>query len=222
MGVLKSVILATYIAIIVSMVIAFSKKDNHALVRIQEFPDFLSAEECDMIISLSGDTLVESTVYTDTSDVVSDGHRKSKQTWLYNKQHELIQNISERVAKLTNTPLANQEPLQVVKYEAGGFFNAHFDACNGDPKFCERLNKGSGPRRITLLIYLNDDFEGGETFFPNLNYTAQPKKGKAVMFYGTDDNDKLLEGSLHGGNPVKSGVKWVCNKWIRPLKYNSN
>lgn len=32
------------------------------------------------------------------------------------------------------------------------------------------------------VCYLNDDYEGGETFFPNFNVEIKPKKGKVVLF----------------------------------------
>jgi len=212
------VIVLVIISIVACIVKSFKTKSSES-VNIKEYPNFLSDEECDMIIALSKDNLIDSTVYTEKENIINDSHRKSKQAWLYDNQNALIKSISEKVAKLTNMPIENQEPLQVVKYESGGFFNPHYDACDGDANFCKRLNGSSGARRITLLIYLNDEFTGGETIFPNVPYTAKPKKGKAVMFTGTNDKDQLIEESYHGGNPVKSGVKWICNKWIRPFKY---
>ena len=59
--------------------------------------------------------------------------------------------------------------------------------------------------RWTLLVYLNDDFEGGETVFFDLNFkqtrTVVPKRGKALMF----DIDLW-----HKGNEVTKGQKY----WI--------
>jgi prolyl 4-hydroxylase len=218
MSIVTIVLIVLLIISIVSCIVQFKTKSKES-VNIKEYPNFLTDEECDMIIALSKDNLTDSTVYTETENVINNSHRRSKQAWLYDNQNALIKSVSEKVAKLTNIPIENQEPLQVVKYESGGFFNPHYDACDGDANFCKRLNGLSGARRITLLIYLNDEFTGGETIFPNVPYTAIPKKGKAVMFTGTNDKDQIIEESYHGGNPVKSGVKWVCNKWIRPFKY---
>lgn len=189
-------------------------------VRLKEYPNFLTNEECDAIIALSQEGLYDSTVYTEKSDIVNNEHRQSKQKWLYNNDHPVVQMVSDKVAKLTNTSKENQEPLQVVKYGKGGFFRPHYDAADGDSEFRKRLDGDAGPRQITVLIYLNDDFKGGETEFPNLKYKAKPKKGKAVVFYGTDNDGEIIRDSLHGGNPVEDGYKWVCNKWIRPRKYS--
>jgi hypothetical protein len=69
-------------------------------------------------------------------------------------------------------------------------------------------------RYLTFLIYLNDDFIGGGTHFPTLKYTTRPKRGLAVLFQNTDSTGNVLPDSLHGGDPVKEGEKWICNKWI--------
>jgi len=192
-------------------------KDSPA--NVQEVPNFLTHEECDLIIALSKEGLYDSTVYTEKADIVNTDHRQSKQKWLYDGEHSLIDKISKKVAQLTNTNIENQEPLQVVMYGKGGFFNPHYDACDDNPDICKRLDGDAGPRKITVLIYLNDNFTGGETAFPNLNYEAKPEKGKAIVFHGTDDNEQIIRDSLHGGNPVKDGEKWICNKWIRPRQY---
>lgn len=181
---------------------------------IQEFENFLTPEECDAIVSLAEPHLFESKVYTDSKDIINKT-RKSKQHWLRDHQHPVVKKISIKVAKMTSTSIDNQEPLQVVKYTKGGFFNPHHDACDGTSEFCERMNKDKGPRHITLLIYLNDNFEGGETEFPMISKKCIPKKGKAVLFYDTDSKGNILKKSLHGANPIKSGEKWVCNKWIK-------
>jgi predicted 2-oxoglutarate/Fe(II)-dependent dioxygenase YbiX len=119
-------------------------------------------------------------------------------------------------------PIENQEDLQIVSYKPGGFFTPHYDACDGKKDYCQRMDGSAGPRLFTYLIYLNDDFEGGETVFPKLNKSVKPKKGKCVIFQSTvspPDSRIILE-ALHGGNPVTSGNKWICNKWIRNHTYN--
>jgi len=196
---------------------SFSFSFNTKIYTIQEIPNFLTNEECELLIKLSEPNLIESKVYTHAEDdSIDTSHRKSEQCWLKDNRHQVIENISKRVASLTNTQKDLQEDLQVVKYTTGGFFNPHYDACNGDKDFCKRMDGEKGPRYITFLIYLNDDFTGGETVFPNINKSVKPEKGKAVIFYNIDkDTKQILQDSFHGGNPVISGQKWICNKWIK-------
>jgi len=180
---------------------------------IQEIPNFLNSEECDKIIELSNGKLFPSKVYTNDKDLYETDTRNSHQCWL-NDNDTFIKNISDKIKKYTNTPNNYQEELQVVNYQPGGFFKSHYDACEGDEKFCKRMNGEHGPRLLTVLIYLNDNFTGGETVFPLINKTVKPKKGKAVIFKNIDNNGIIIKQALHGGEPVISGEKWIANKWI--------
>lgn len=186
---------------------------------VKEIPNFLTPDECDHLIKIANTQLEPSKVYTENSDDVIQTQRTSEQCWLEDEKHDVVNKISNLASNITNKPKDNQELLQVVKYPVGGFFHPHYDACMGTPEFCKRMDGSAGPRYGTLLIYLNDNFQGGETTFPNINKTIKPEKGKAVFFYTTDENGNLLTESLHSGNPVISGNKWICNKWVRINKY---
>lgn len=180
---------------------------------IQEIPNFLTHEECNKIIELSNGKLFPSKIYTQNEDLLSNDSRISQQCWLTDDD-PVIKDISERIKQFTNT-IGQQEPLQVVNYPKGGFFSPHYDACEGDKEFCSRMNGLDGPRLFTVLLYLNDNFDGGETVFPKINKSVKPEKGKAVIFRNVDKNGVVITQALHGGEPIKSGEKWIANKWIR-------
>jgi len=182
---------------------------------VQEIPNFLSPEECIKIREISAARLTKSRVYTSNTDIEDKSVRISEQCWLKDLDDPLIRTISDRVAKLTNTDIKSQEELQVVKYQEGGFYKPHYDACNKATDDCARLNGGLGPRYITVIMYLNDGFEGGETHFPSIQTSVKPEMGKAAVFYNVDDDGEILPKSLHGGMGVKGGEKWIANKWIR-------
>lgn len=188
---------------------------------LYEFPNFLTPEECDHIIGLATPKLSSSKVYSQNDDVVSDHDRVSQQAWIKDFEDPVVTKIAKRTSQLLNLPMRNAEDLQVVRYECGGFFREHYDACNGSEEFCSRMNGSAGPRYATFLIYLNDDFEGGETAFPKLgNLLVKPQKGKGVLFFGTSrTGQSLLEESLHSGMPVLKGTKWICNKWFHLKSY---
>jgi prolyl 4-hydroxylase len=180
---------------------------------IKEIPNFLTHEECNKVIELSNGKLFPSKVYSQNEDLLSNDSRISQQCWLTD-DNPLIKDISERVKQFTNT-IGKQEQLQVVNYPKGGFFSPHYDACEGNEGYCSRMNGSDGPRLLTVLIYLNDNFEGGETVFPKINKSVKPEKGKAVIFRNVDENGVIITQALHGGEPIKSGEKWIANKWIR-------
>jgi len=180
---------------------------------IQEISNFLTPEECNKIIELSNGKLFPSKVYSQNEDLLSNNSRISQQCWLTD-DNPFIKDISDRVTKFTNTT-GKQEQLQVVNYPKGGFFSPHYDACEGDDSYCSRMNGSDGPRLLTVLFYLNDNFEGGETVFPKINKSVKPEKGKAVIFKNVDENGVIITQALHGGEPIKSGEKWIANKWVR-------
>jgi prolyl 4-hydroxylase len=66
----------------------------------------------------------------------------------------------------------------------------------------------------TLIIYLNDDFSGGETTFDFLNIKVKPEKGSA-LFFNYDYNTNIKTKSKHGGLPVLEGTKYIITCWIR-------
>ncbi|WP_241485960.1 2OG-Fe(II) oxygenase [Chryseobacterium angstadtii] len=83
------------------------------------------------------------------------------------------------------------EMFRVYKYAPGQRFKMHRDG-----SYIRNENEKSF---YTFLIYLNDDFEGGETEFEGL-FTVAPKKGSALVFYHP---------LRHEGKVLVSGFKYV-------------
>jgi prolyl 4-hydroxylase len=190
----------------------YSSNDTYV---IKEIPNFLTKEECDTIIKISTNKLFESAVFEKEGDVKNNNVRISKQCWLDNIDDPIINNISQRIAEATKTDIKLQEQMQVVKYDENGFYTPHYDACDSTIyDHCDRMNQNMGARYITFIMYLNDDFEAGETLFPHINQKVIPQMGKGVIFYNTDEKGLILKKSLHGGLNVKNGSKWIANKWI--------
>lgn len=188
---------------------------------VLEFEDFLTAEECDHIIRIArerGD-MVQSTVSNEKGlNVVDKNIRQSYQCWLSDDHDEIVRRLSERVNEIVPLPISHQEDLQVVRYTKNEFYRRHFDTPYQEA-VVHRFNRYCGPRVATFLIYLNDDFEGGETDFLLINKTVVPKRGKAILFYNIDINLSLIPESIHVGRRVRSGTKWIANKWIRVFPF---
>ena len=85
--------------------------------------------------------------------------------------------------------------------------------------FGRRGGRRKGGQRIcTLLIYLNDVHEGGETTFPKIDLKISPKKGAAIYFHYSNHIGQTDRQSLHRSVPVLNDEKWVATKWIRQGK----
>lgn len=148
-------------------------------------------------------------------------YRNSKTCWITDEELVCAMKMAIFSEHISDIPKKNQEMMQVAWYQPNGKFNEHFDACAYDDKdYCDKMNHYAGERRCTLLAYLNDDFEGGETEFVELGFKVKPEKGKAILFWNVDEQEKILPLSKHKANPVISGEKWICTKWSHVKPYN--
>ena len=116
--------------------------------------------------------------------------------------------------KESGLPVENQEEIHIVKYEIGGEYKPHHDFFHVTEDYAAEHIANGGNRIKSALIYLNDDFEGGETEFPELNIIVKPELGKLVIWDNMVDG-KLDYTSIHAGLPVKSGIKYIAVVFIR-------
>ena len=168
--------------------------------------NFLSENERIHIKQEAKSKLQVSTVDKDRR--VDEQIRKSETAWL-STEDPIIRSVVERCVSRTDRPIENCEDLQVLRYKEGGHYNPHQDV------FYQDKNK----RLYTFIIALNDDYEGGETAFPVINEKYKLKAGDALFFHTLDNYGLDTSDALHGGQPVKSGEKWVCNLWVHKYPY---
>lgn len=90
--------------------------------------------------------------------------------------------------------LASHSGTHVLRYGPADHYVPHQDT-----------GPGFEDRYLSVVCYLNDDFTGGQTSFPGLDYTAIPEAGKAIVFPSN---------YLHCSEPVTSGEKFVVVTWI--------
>jgi len=129
----------------------------------------------------------------------------------------LIQKIRQIVSNVTNLPLENQEAPNVVRYKVGGHYKQHHDYF--DPMEFPNISQ-RGNRKYTCLFYLNEDFEGGETYFPNYNLKIGPTIGSLLRWENLLSNGNPNPNSLHSGLPVSKGEKWILVIWVNDKKQN--
>jgi hypothetical protein len=111
----------------------------------------------------------------------------------YNLISSALQNYKEMFR--IDQEIKNAEPYSLLRYSGGEQYGFHYDG-------------GTGSKRsISVLIYLNDEYEGGEIEFPNFKLKIKPKAGTLILFpsnyaYG------------HIAHPVTSGTKYVIVTWL--------
>lgn len=171
-------------------------------------PNFISDEEIEHIKKEAESKLFTSTVSEDRT--IDKTQRDSETAWL-DLEDPIVNQVAERCVSLTDRSLKNCEKLQVLRYGSGGFYNPHQDT----------LSDIKGNKRMyTIILALNDDYEEGETIFPNLKRKYKLRKGDALFFHTLDNYELMTSKALHGGLPVKTGEKWICNLWVHKYPYN--
>ncbi|GAX13769.1 prolyl 4-hydroxylase [Fistulifera solaris] len=207
------------------------------LPKVLTIPDFLSDHECEALIQLAlheglrASTVVAGSQRTMMRDVST---RSSDNTWLErgNNATSLTDAIYRRAARLLRLderlfqkPVDDEVPahrhsiaesLQVVRYRAGEEYTAHHDFVYPSQQLWYQPT-----RFATLLLYLNDDFEGGHTVFPRAvtrdlhdGVRIRPKKGTAVLFYSMLPDGNMDDRSQHASEPVQLGEKFIANLWV--------
>ena len=178
---------------------------------MQEILNFLSNEECDEIISMIESNHQRSSVVTgggnDRSDITD--HRTSSTSNL-NTNNKTIQKIHKRISEELNIPIEKGESIQGQLYEEGQYFKPHNDFFHGHAYDMHCLSSGNRTHTNGLL---NDDFDGGETNFPNLKQSVKPVKGKDLV--ELFQRWKTLKEYLHEGTPVTKGKKYIITSWWR-------
>ena len=169
--------------------------------------NMLSEDECDHIKKIASKKLHTSTV-SENRDI-DESIRKSETAWLKASEDPVVDKLIHKCVSMTDRPLRNCEDLQVLKYEPGGFYKPHQDT----------FPDGKNKRMYTFIVALNDEYEGGETVFPNINKSYRLEKGDALFFNTLNNYECITKKALHGGAPVNSGEKWICNLWIRKYAY---
>ena len=141
-------------------------------------------------------------------DDVKDPLRVAKQITLGDKQKIIDRWVKDIFYKYINKKFNKRvkeiEPAQLMRYSEGGFYKPHSDSEAFDIK--TQAWQRMIDRDYSLLLYLNDDFEGGGVYFTHFNYTFKPKKGDLLIF----PSNHLY---IHEALEVTSGLRYVIVSW---------
>jgi len=192
----------------------FTTHHREPHIRTQE--NFISARTCTYVIQQAKPHLQRAYVNDGKTGAVFDLSRTNSAMSFFPLDNDLvIQRINKKIATFVKRPVAYGEPLSTLHYTPGQTYQDHHDYFNPDhPAHVPHL-ENDGQRVTTFLIYLNDDFNGGETCFPKLNWKYKGKTGEAVVFDNVRGNGDLIKDSLHAGLPTKTGEKWLLSKWLK-------
>jgi len=116
-------------------------------------------------------------------------------TTLSNLFLESFAPIEAEYKAMYGVDVRTHEQYSILKYGVGQNFVNHVD------------DYFEGPRRMSHVHYLNEDYTGGEIVFPRFGITYKPKANESIFFpSGYVYN--------HSVNPVISGQRYAIVSWL--------
>jgi prolyl 4-hydroxylase len=185
--------------------------------RFVTYAGFLTPAVCAYLIDRSASKLVQARVHDVNRGVLKvDAMRTNTGAALSLIETDLvIQLIRARIACAAGVAVEALEPPEILHYAIGERYKPHVDFFHpAVPEFAEQL-RVKGQRVKTCLVYLNDDFEGGETDFPKIELRFRGRTGEALIFENVRADGAVDMNTQHAGLPPTRGEKWLLSQWIR-------
>lgn len=173
---------------------------------IFEVPNVISSEDCELFIDFYDNSHPSQRVDKDhdffngrTLEFFSGNNSK-----VIKRYRVLEQRLLQLVSKLYyKEGFIYTETSAIVKWYPGMYMDIHIDNHKEHPGY------GNGEitdfRDFSSVCYLNDDYEGGGTYFPDDNRICIPERGKVVFF---------PSGYNHGVAEVKKSNRYTVATWF--------
>ncbi len=188
--------------------------------RLRAFDGFATPEECDWLIARCRHRLGRAQVYEGQGGALHshEGRSNSEASFELDASDVVLSLIHDRVARASGVPAGHFEVGKLLHYKPGETFMRHSDFLQ--PGLHDEI-EARGQRVATFLVYLSDDYDGGETEFTEVNFKFKACKGDALMFLNVDAAGVPDPMSLHAGLPTTRGEKWVLSLWLRGKPVNA-
>lgn len=136
--------------------------------------------------------------YTDESKLNASSEKVSS---IYTTIKLALDTAGRDYAQKNNIEYIDPESIGICKYRVGAAMGPHVD----------HYEKSDIEPIMSAVMYLNDDYEGGELRFPNQGITIKPSAGSIVIF-------PSIEPFYHEPLPVTFGTKYISTAfWIKKL-----
>lgn len=182
--------------------------------------DALSQAECDNILSSNIDFNPSLGFDYGKNRSLTSNYRSSYTAHDFRGEFSFLRDravsLCQHYFPQSNILFDNTEIVQLTRYGVGQEYKKHVDYFNNP-----NTHAMDNDRCATVIFYLNDDFDGGETHFPHLDITIKPKKGLA-LFFAYNYDFRVNHQTTHAGLPVIAGVKTIATIWVHSEPYNGS
>lgn len=185
--------------------------------RIRVFEKFATAGECEWLIGSARASLKRAQVYRhdEAGYTEADSRTNSEADFIFGNASVVLSLVRDRIAAAAGITTDHFEVTKLLHYEPGQEFKPHADFQQTTTPALAREVERRGQRVATLLIYLNDDYQGGETEFPRVGLRHKGARGDALLFFNVDAAGQPDFNTLHAGLPTLRGEKLVLSQWMR-------
>lgn len=185
--------------------------------RIRRIDGFVSKAVCRWLIDRARERLEPARIYSPLGGgpAISLSRTNTETDFNIVRSDLVLLLVRARIAAATGLPPSVMELTKVLHYCVGERFDLHFDFIDPSaPDLAPELAT-RGQRLATFLVYLNDDYEGGETEFPRISLRHRGRMGSALYFANVDTQNVPDPLTLHAGLAPTRGEKWLLSQWIR-------
>jgi prolyl 4-hydroxylase len=180
-------------------------------------PSFATPPLCEWMMAQAQGRLTRAQVYNPHTGGLEHAEERTNSSALVSLLDTDLAHIvvQARIAATVGRPFGHLEPAFVLHYAPGQTFHDHYDFVDPEtPGYTQEIAR-NGQRILTFLLYLNDDYEGGETDFPRLGLSHRGTLGEGLFFSNVTASGEAATEMLHAGRPPQSGEKWVLSQFIR-------
>ncbi|MEA3060715.1 MAG: prolyl 4-hydroxylase [Sphingomonadales bacterium] len=173
------------------------------------YPGAFTDSECRYLVDIAMPALQPSLVGDGAGQEVRRQVRTSDDmtiAWMI--EDPAVHALNRRLAALSGTLPEQAEALLVLRYRPGQEYRPHVD-----------WDGGENGRIATALVYLNDDYEGGETLFVKTGLKVKGRRGDVLVFQSASPAGSFDPMSEHAGLPVLSGTKFLGSRWIHERRF---
>jgi prolyl 4-hydroxylase len=181
------------------------------------FAELATDPVCDWLESRAEGRLRRALIYDPAQGGTVADHMRSNSIVTFDLADvDLVQvMLQHRMAAACGVPVHHAEGPTILHYAVGEQITNHFDFVNPGVEDYETLIAERGERIITFLLYLNDDYDGGETDFPRIGVRHRGRRRGGLFFTNALPNGKPDHRMVHAGLPPTRGEKQIVSQFFR-------
>jgi hypothetical protein len=128
--------------------------------------------------------------------------------------YDVRERVREEIKKLYGLDEVYPDIFQVVRWFPGMEQTPHSDdMVYAKDQISEELLKEFSYREFGSIVYLNDNYSGGHTYYPNYNFDIKPEAGKLAVHPGDPEH-------LHGVSKIEGTTRYTLAAfWSRNKDY---